>query len=88
MSLFKIDQDKCKRDGICAKECPTKIISFTDKDGFPSTIDNAEDYCLDFGHCVAECPTGHLALIAGFSFSIISIASLVAKGNSAFLELL
>ncbi|HBV87809.1 nitroreductase family protein [Desulfosporosinus sp.] len=59
MSLFKIDQEKCKRDGICARECPTKIIDFTE-DRFPTPVKNAEEYCLNCGHCVAVCPHGAL----------------------------
>lgn len=27
MTLFVVDEDKCKRDGICVAECPTKIIA-------------------------------------------------------------
>ena len=26
MELLNIDRDKCKKDGICAAECPTKAI--------------------------------------------------------------
>ncbi len=61
MSLFKVNQEKCKRDGICAKECPTKIISFTDEK-FPTPVENAEEYCLNCGHCVAVCPHSALTL--------------------------
>lgn len=61
MSLLNIDKERCKRDGICAKECPTKIIRFTD-DKFPTLVENAEEYCLNCGHCVAVCPHGALTL--------------------------
>lgn len=62
MSLFSIDQDKCKRDGLCAKECPVRIIELTDKDAFPSPVENAEETCLKCGHCVAICPHGAFIL--------------------------
>ena len=62
MSLFIIDKEICKRDGLCAKECPTNIINFTDKQTFPSPVENAEEFCLNCGHCVAVCPHGALTL--------------------------
>ncbi len=62
MSLVEIDQEKCKRDGICAAECPTRIITFTSQDKFPVLMENAEEYCLNCGHCVAVCPHGALTL--------------------------
>lgn len=39
MSLFVIDKDKCKRDGICAEECPAKIIELKDKESVPVPIE-------------------------------------------------
>lgn len=62
MSLFKIDQKKCKRDGICAAECPAQIIVQADKKSFPSLLDNSEEFCFNCGHCVAVCPYGALTL--------------------------
>ena len=40
MGLLMIDEEKCKKDGICAKECPMAIIKLKDEDPFPkmSTI--------------------------------------------------
>ncbi len=39
MSLFTVDEEKCKKDGICAAECPIGvIINFDDKEkvvGYP-----------------------------------------------------
>jgi nitroreductase/NAD-dependent dihydropyrimidine dehydrogenase PreA subunit len=58
MSLFNIDQKKCRRDGICVQECPAQIIVQTGKDDFPSPADNADEFCIDCGHCVAICPHG------------------------------
>src|SRR4030042_610049 len=60
MSLFVIDPTKCKRDAICAAECPARIIRLKDKESFPEPIENAEEYCINCGHCVAVCP--HAAL--------------------------
>ena len=62
MSLFTIDQKKCKRDGMCAKECPAQIIILTEKDAFPTLMENSEESCINCGHCVAVCPHGALTL--------------------------
>ena len=70
MSLFSIDQKKCKRDGICAAECPAQIIVQADKKSFPSLLEGGEEFCINCGHCVAVCPHGahgacrHAALTA------------------------
>jgi len=62
MSLFSIDQKKCKRDGICAAECPAQIIVQADKKSFPSLLTNGEEFCINCGHCVVVCPYGALTL--------------------------
>ena len=62
MSLFTIDQKKCKHDGMCAKECPSQIIILADKDSFPSLMENGEESCINCGHCVAVCPHGAFTL--------------------------
>lgn len=62
MSLLNIDQKKCKKDGLCAAECPSRIIVQTDRKSFPSLIENGEEFCTNCGHCVAVCPYGALTL--------------------------
>ena len=62
MSLFSIDQKKCKKDGICAAECPAQIIVQSDKKSFPSLLENGEEFCINCGHCVAVCPHGAISL--------------------------
>ena len=61
MSLFSIDESKCKRDGVCVADCPLQLIQITGED-FPSPIEGAEQFCINCGHCVAICPHGALAL--------------------------
>ena len=56
MSLFTINQEKCKRDGICAKDCPAQVIVWKNKDDFPMPAKDAEEFCINCGHCVAVCP--------------------------------
>jgi nitroreductase/NAD-dependent dihydropyrimidine dehydrogenase PreA subunit len=62
MSLITIDQDKCKRDGMCVKECPAQIIVFKEKGAFPALIPDGEEFCINCGHCMAVCPHGALTL--------------------------
>ncbi len=59
MSLLIDDQEKCKKDGICAADCPTAIIKI-DKQTGPAISADMEIACLHCGHCVAVCP--HQAL--------------------------
>lgn len=65
MSLFMIDEKKCKRDGICAAECPIRLIEIKVGSTLPTPVADAEDRCVKCGHCVAVCPQGaftHAAL--------------------------
>ena len=56
MGLLTIDETKCKKDGICARECPLVIIKLQDGDGFPEIVPEGEAICNSCGHCVAICP--------------------------------
>lgn len=60
MGLLTIDASKCKKDGICAGECPTAIIKLKDKDSLPEMVPGGKAFCLVCGHCVAVCPHGAL----------------------------
>jgi nitroreductase/NAD-dependent dihydropyrimidine dehydrogenase PreA subunit len=60
MTLIKIDETRCKKDGFCAMECPAAIIKQADKDSVPVMIPQGELICLRCGHCVAVCPHGAL----------------------------
>jgi len=60
MSLLKIDQAKCKQDGLCAADCPMGIIRFAGKGSFPEMVPESEAMCIRCGHCVAVCPHGAL----------------------------
>jgi nitroreductase/NAD-dependent dihydropyrimidine dehydrogenase PreA subunit len=62
MSLFNLDREKCKRDGLCSADCPAQIIVQADRKSFPSLLENGEEFCIHCGHCVAVCPYGALAL--------------------------
>ncbi len=61
MTLFTVDEEKCKRDKICIDECPAKIIQFKDEKGVPVPVEGADEFCIQCGHCVAVCPHGALS---------------------------
>lgn len=56
MSFAVIDQSKCARDGLCAKECPMSLLTMKGSTSFPEGIEDAEKRCVKCGHCVAVCP--------------------------------
>jgi nitroreductase/NAD-dependent dihydropyrimidine dehydrogenase PreA subunit len=64
MALITIDRKKCKKDGICAAECPFNLIALTDEEGFPEIRPAAARLCIRCGHCVAACPHDALSLAA------------------------
>ena len=61
MAFLTIDQNKCKRDGICSAACPAGLIMQRDNASFPTSIPFASRACLRCGHCVAMCPYGALS---------------------------
>ena len=64
MAMITIDRTRCKKDGICATECPFSLISLTGEDGFPEIRPAAARLCIQCGHCVAVCPQNALSLAA------------------------
>lgn len=59
MTLFRVDEAKCKRDGICVETCPVGILQLGER-GVPEGIPMIEQHCIGCGHCVAVCPHGAL----------------------------
>jgi nitroreductase/NAD-dependent dihydropyrimidine dehydrogenase PreA subunit len=61
MPLFTIDETRCKRDGLCAADCPAGCIVF-EKGGLPEPHEKKQAYCLECGHCMAVCPADAIRL--------------------------
>lgn len=59
MSIIEINRETCNRCGICAAECPRRIITMPDGN-IPVVAAAAEAACNSCGHCVAVCPKGSL----------------------------
>jgi ferredoxin len=62
LSIFTVDPDKCKRDGICVSECPVQIIELKDQGSLPELVPGGAELCINCGHCVAVCPHGAMSL--------------------------
>ncbi len=60
MNRIIIDENICKKDGICGAVCPLGIINTNE--GVPSLSETNGDICIECGHCVAACPHGALSL--------------------------
>jgi len=56
MTLIRIDETRCKKDGFCVQVCPAAIIKQTDEESVPEMISQGALSCLRCGHCVAVCP--------------------------------
>jgi len=61
LGLLIIDESKCKKDGVCVRECPMVIIRLKDGNGFPEMVPGGETICNNCGHCVAICENGALS---------------------------
>lgn len=59
MLNFKIDTEKCTECGLCAAECPVRIIEM---DTYPFIREEKEKNCIKCQHCFAVCPTGAISI--------------------------
>ncbi len=60
MGIITIDESKCTKDGVCARECMAGIIRQPEGD-YPRIAERHEVLCRLCGHCVAVCPHGALS---------------------------
>lgn len=61
MLNFSVNKDMCTRCGLCASDCPSRIIE-QDADRRPFVSPEAEENCLECQHCLAICPTAAISV--------------------------
>ncbi|MCX5813877.1 MAG: nitroreductase family protein [Proteobacteria bacterium] len=55
MPIITIDQERCRKDGLCVSICQ-KVLSWEGKGSLPVVAH--EESCNSCGHCVMICPSG------------------------------
>jgi nitroreductase/NAD-dependent dihydropyrimidine dehydrogenase PreA subunit len=61
MLQFEVDAELCEACGLCADDCPAKIIDM--ETGQPAIAPEREENCLRCQHCMAVCPTGAISIL-------------------------
>lgn len=56
MTPFRVDEARCRKDGICARVCPVRIIKGAAGE-LPSMRKEFVKRCIGCGQCMAFCPT-------------------------------
>lgn len=56
MDSFRVKEDRCRKDGICAQVCPVRIIKGQAGE-IPAIPDELRKRCIACGQCMAFCPT-------------------------------
>lgn len=62
MLNFSIDQESCIKCGVCAQDCPVKVIEMVE-DAYPHVADGKAEECIRCQHCFAVCPTAALSIL-------------------------
>ncbi|MGB3222397.1 MAG: nitroreductase family protein [Desulforhopalus sp.] len=65
MGVITINRERCRKDNICMAVCPMDLFR-EGSSGFPETIPEAQNDCIDCGHCQAACPHEALTLMDDF----------------------
>ena len=55
MSIITVNPDLCRKDGICSRVCPTRLI-VGEVGGLPTEREGGS--CIQCGQCMAFCPHG------------------------------
>jgi len=61
MLQFEVDAGLCAACGLCADDCPAKIINM--ETGQPAIAPEREENCLRCQHCMAVCPSGAISIL-------------------------
>ncbi len=61
MLQFEIDENRCSKCGLCANDCPVRVINL--KTGYSGISPEKESSCMQCQHCLAVCPHGALSIL-------------------------
>jgi ferredoxin len=61
MLKFSVQKDLCNRCGLCASDCPARIIE-QNADELPFVSAENEENCIECQHCLAICPTAAISV--------------------------
>lgn len=61
MLNFTVDTQSCSQCGLCAQDCPSRIIGLDQ--GYPAIAAEKESSCYRCQHCLAICPTGAISIL-------------------------
>lgn len=62
MLNFIVNDKRCIRCGLCAKDCPGEVIEQKDK-AVPCIKAGEEEDCMQCQHCLAICPAGAISIL-------------------------
>src|SRR5208337_3241191 len=85
MTLIRVDQSKCRKDGICKAVCPRGLINLLE---FPESPEDAYELCIACGHCVAACPHGALSNVKLPQGECIPIQKELQPGTDSVVQFL
>ena len=57
---FSVDNNRCTKCGLCAADCPARIINLAA--GYPQIEPAVEESCYHCQHCLAICPVGAVSI--------------------------
>ena len=61
MNRFKVDRARCINCGLCAADCPSRIIDMTDEGPVVTRPNGLK--CIRCQHCLAICPKGAVSVV-------------------------
>jgi nitroreductase/NAD-dependent dihydropyrimidine dehydrogenase PreA subunit len=56
VEFFIVNKERCKKDSICAKLCPSNIIKIDELTKYPYVREEDARKCIKCGQCISFCP--------------------------------